>query len=103
MQLRSILLGATIALTGAIGVATAQERTMIVLDGSGSMWGQIDGVPKLQIARDTLRDVLKSVPDTTELGLMAYGHRKKGDCNDIELVVPPALGTAATISDKATV
>jgi len=101
MQLKPFFLGATIALTGAIGVAAAQERTMIVLDGSGSMWGQIDGVPKLQIARDTLRDVLKSVPDTTELGLMAYGHRKKGDCNDIELVVPPALGTASSIADKA--
>ena len=85
----------------AASATLANERTMIVLDGSGSMWGQIDGVPKLQIARDTLRDVLKSVPETTELGLMAYGHRKKGDCSDIELVVPPALGTASTIVEKA--
>lgn len=78
----------------------AAERTMIILDGSGSMWGRIGGKPKLQIARETLRDVLKSVPASTELGLMAYGHRRKGDCGDIELIVPPASGTGAMISDR---
>ena len=26
-------------------VPPTQPRTMIVMDGSGSMWGQIDGVP----------------------------------------------------------
>ncbi|MBL4891835.1 MAG: VWA domain-containing protein, partial [Rhizobiaceae bacterium] len=76
------------------------ERTMIVLDGSGSMWGQIDGKPKLQIARETLREVLKGVPGSTELGLLAYGHRRKGDCGDIELIVPPAPGTGTLISNK---
>ncbi len=101
MHFKTMFLGACIALASSFGAASAQERTMIVLDGSGSMWGQIDGVPKLQIARDTLRDVLKTVPETTELGLMAYGHRKKGDCTDIELMVPPATGTASLIADKA--
>ena len=77
-----------------------QGRTMIVLDGSGSMWGQIDGVAKLEIARKTLREVLKGVPKSTELGLIAYGHREKGNCKDIELIVPVAFGTALTIADK---
>ncbi len=72
---------------------------MIVMDGSGSMWGQIDGVPKLAIARETLRSVLPGVPETTELGLIAYGHREKGNCSDIELVVPAATGTASQISE----
>ena len=71
---------------------------MIIMDGSGSMWGQIDGVPKLSIARDTLRQVLPEVPADTELGLVAYGHREKGNCSDIELVVSPAAGTASQIS-----
>ena len=73
---------------------------MIVLDGSGSMWGRIDGRPKLEIARETLREVLQGVPETTELGLIAYGHREKGNCGDIELVVPPAAGSAGRIADK---
>jgi Ca-activated chloride channel homolog len=32
---------------------------------------------------------------------MAYGHREKGSCADIELVVPPAAGTAQAITDAA--
>ena len=74
-------------------------RTIIVMDGSGSMWGQIDGRAKLEIARDTVGEVLGEVPKAQEIGLIAYGHRRKGDCGDIELVVPPAAGTAARISE----
>lgn len=74
-------------------------RTIIVMDGSGSMWGQIDGVPKLEIARDTVTDVLKGLPASREIGLIAYGHRTRGDCSDIEILVPPAAGTSAAISE----
>lgn len=81
--------------------AGAADRTMIVLDGSGSMWGQIDGRPKLEIARETLRAVLPTIPADREIGLMAYGHREKGSCSDIELVVEPAAGTATAISEAA--
>ncbi len=80
--------------------AFAQNKTMIVLDGSGSMWGRIDGKPKLEIAREVLRDVLPRVPQSTELGLIAYGHREKGNCADIEMIVPPAQATAGQITDK---
>ncbi len=78
--------------------AQAQERSMIVLDGSGSMWGQIDGKAKIGIARETLGDVLGAVPEASELGLIVYGHRTKGDCGDIELAVPAAKGTSAAIT-----
>ncbi|MFE0017466.1 VWA domain-containing protein [Mesorhizobium sp. NPDC059054] len=81
--------------------ALAADRTIIVLDASGSMWGQIDGKPKLEIARQSLRTVLQSLPADRELGLMAYGHREKGSCEDIELVVPPAAGTAGAITAAA--
>ena len=77
----------------ALGLAA--DRAIIVLDASGSMWGQIDGRPKVEIARETLRTVLQTVPSDMELGLMAYGHREKGSCEDIELVVPPAAGSGA--------
>lgn len=84
-----------------LGAARAEGRAIIVLDASGSMWGQIGGKPKLEIARQTLRTVLQGMPADLELGLMAYGHREKGSCEDIELVVPPARGTAAAITDAA--
>lgn len=79
----------------------AQERSIIVLDASGSMWGQIDGRAKLEIAREALGSVLAGLPAETELGLMAYGHREKGSCDDIELVVPPGPGTAQAITNAA--
>jgi Ca-activated chloride channel homolog len=81
--------------------ALAQGRSIIVLDGSGSMWGQIDGRAKLEIAREALAEVLGGLPPETELGLIAYGHRTQGACDDIELIVPPGAGTAAAISDAA--
>ena len=89
------------AALGLCAPALAADRAIIVLDASGSMWGQIDGKPKLEIARETLKKVLTTIPTDMELGLMAYGHRQKGSCEDIELVVPPAAGTAAAISAAA--
>ncbi|MBP9951119.1 MAG: VWA domain-containing protein, partial [Cypionkella sp.] len=101
-RLRSLLKSA--ALIAALASPTlvhAEGRSIIVLDGSGSMWGQIDGKPKLEIAREALAEVLNSIPADTELGLMAYGHREKGSCSDIELIVPPAKGTAQQIAGAA--
>ena len=83
------------------GQAFAAERVIIVLDASGSMWGQIDGKNKIVIARETLGSVLQSVPGDLELGLIAYGHRTKGRCDDIELIVPAGPGTAGRISEAA--
>jgi Ca-activated chloride channel family protein len=88
-------------LSALASTSLAADRTIIVLDASGSMWGQIDGKPKLEVARETLRSVLRSLPADMELGLMAYGHREKGACTDIELVVPPATGTASAITQAA--
>jgi len=83
------------------GQAFAAERAIIVLDASGSMWGQISGKTKIEIARETLGGVLQSVPGDLELGLIAYGHRAKGRCDDIELIVPAAPATAAQIAEAA--
>ncbi|MCT2580641.1 VWA domain-containing protein [Mesorhizobium sp. M1A.F.Ca.IN.020.30.1.1] len=79
----------------------AANRVIIILDASGSMWAQIDGKPKLEIARESLRTVLQSVPGDDEIGFMAYGHRQKGSCADIELIVPPQAGSASAISAAA--
>ena len=79
------------------GQAEEAPRTIIVMDGSGSMWGQIDGRPKLEIAREAVADVVTRLPAEQELGLIAYGHRSKGNCGDIELLVPPGKNTGQTI------
>ncbi len=98
---RSIAGLLALALTPAFAASPNDGQVMIVLDGSGSMWGQIEGKPKLEIARETLSAVLADTPAGTELGLLAYGHRSKGDCKDIELVVPAGTGTAPAIGKAA--
>ncbi|MDD9728201.1 VWA domain-containing protein [Roseovarius sp. SK2] len=77
-----------VALTGS-AVAQDEGATMIVLDGSGSMWGQIDGTPKIEIAREAIGRMLADWPDNRQLGLVAYGHRREGDCDDIETLMEP--------------
>ncbi len=67
--------------------ADNKAKTVIIFDASNSMWGQIKGVPKINIARDALKDVINDW-DESELGITVYGHRKKKDCNDIEAVIP---------------
>jgi Ca-activated chloride channel homolog len=62
--------------------------TIIILDASGSMWGQISGKPKIQIAKEVMNDLIDKLPPEMRVGLMAYGHRRKGDCNDIEMLTP---------------
>lgn len=81
--------------------AMAQDRpnTILVIDGSGSMWGQIDGVNKIVIARDVVGDLLDSFPADQNLGLTVYGHRERGNCADIETVVAPGQGTSARIRE----
>ena len=63
-------------------------KSVIIFDASGSMWGQVDGKAKISIAKEALQDVVKKWNPEVELGLTVYGHRTKGDCTDIETVVP---------------
>lgn len=35
-----------------------------------------------------------------EVGLSAYGHRRKGDCQDIEMLVPVGPVDPTTLKDK---
>lgn len=65
----------------------AVGKVMIVLDASGSMWGEIGGEPKIVIARRVIHDLLRDWDPRIEIGLAAYGHRRKGDCKDIEVLV----------------
>jgi Ca-activated chloride channel homolog len=101
MTFPKMLVAACLAQTLLSAPLLAEGKSIIVLDASGSMWGQIDGRAKLEIAREALGTVLSGLDPATEIGLMAYGHREKGSCEDIELVVPPGPGTGQAITDAA--
>ena len=65
-------------------------NNVFILDASGSMWGQVDGTAKIAIAKEVLTGLIRELPDAAVVGLVAYGHRRKGDCDDVEELV--ALG-----------
>ncbi|WP_444994437.1 VWA domain-containing protein [Aliikangiella sp. IMCC44359] len=65
------------------------NQAILVLDASGSMWGQIDKTPKINIAKKTLSQILLDWDKNTPLGLIAYGHNRKADCSDIETLIKP--------------
>ncbi len=62
----------------------AQESLLFILDGSGSMWGRVDNQPKIGIAKEVMTDLIEKAQPGFSMGLIAYGHRRKGDCQDIE-------------------
>lgn len=47
----------------------AAEDVVIVYDASGSMWGQIDGVSKIEIAREVMNDLINKWDEGTKLRL----------------------------------
>ncbi len=91
------LLAALLCLLPALGFAQEKSRAILVLDASGSMWGQIDGKAKITIAQEVIGELLQSLPADQELGLTVYGHRRKGDCSDIETMILPGGDTRDAI------
>ncbi|MEO0976595.1 MAG: VWA domain-containing protein [Pseudomonadota bacterium] len=77
-----------------------KRTVMMVLDGSNSMWGQIDGVAKISIAKTTMTDLIRDWDFSTPMGLMMYGHRRKDDCSDIEIISTPGFGDRQTFIQK---
>ena len=76
---------------------------MLIFDGSGSMWGKLDGEKqtKLDQARDAVRDALgKLKPQSMQLGLVSFGHRRASDCSDVQVVVPPEAAAAPAFTER---
>lgn len=67
----------------------AGARVILVLDASGSMWGKINGRTKIDIARETVAGIIARWRPQDELGLVVYGHREKGNCGDIQVMLEP--------------
>lgn len=75
--------------------ALGQPSMLYILDGSGSMWGRVGEEPKISAAKTVLGDLIAETPDGVHVGLMSYGHRRKGDCKDIELLIRPGNDRSA--------
>ena len=64
-----------------------ESSILFIYDGSGSMWGRMDGKTKKEIAADILKSTVNGLEEDQKVGFMAYGHRRKSDCEDVELMI----------------
>ena len=73
-------------------VLSLNDRAVeIIVDSSKSMWGQIDGRSKMDIAKTTLEEVSYWLPDDLDLALRTYGSTsasEQNNCSDSNLLVP---------------
>jgi Ca-activated chloride channel family protein len=90
---------AIVAASGLVAMASPARAdtaspALIVVDGSGSMWGKMEGddTAKFYGARDFLRDLLGRAPPQSRIGLASFGHRRKADCSDVEIIAPVEAG-----------
>jgi Ca-activated chloride channel homolog len=70
------------------GYAGSKSNLILIFDASGSMWGQIDGKNKIVIAKEAMDLIVNDLPQNMNVGLVAYGHRRKGDCDDVQTLIP---------------
>ncbi|MBN8912025.1 MAG: VWA domain-containing protein, partial [Rhizobiales bacterium] len=66
--------------------AGSDGPAVLVLDGSGSMWGNIgnERPSKLDLTRQALRQSLSTLSPRVKLGLMSFVQRRRADCSDVE-------------------
>ncbi|WP_188311826.1 vWA domain-containing protein [Salinarimonas soli] len=86
LRLAPALLGGILASSTAL--AQGAPATVLVIDASNSMWGRVDGRPKIEIAREAVASFAGVLPRSGRLGVVAYGHRRPTDCADIETLQP---------------
>jgi len=70
---------------------------LFIYDASGSMWGKMQGKTKMDIAREVLTSTINNLPNQQQIGFIAYGHRKEGDCKDVEFLVEVGNGTKSEV------
>lgn len=91
---RQILAAAWVLAACAMPAFGQQPAATIVIDGSGSMAGWLDRAKssKMDMVRGALAPALAKFPATSSVGLVAFGHRRKGNCTDVEAIVAPEPG-----------
>ncbi|MBW7960240.1 VWA domain-containing protein [Patescibacteria group bacterium] len=76
-----------------------KRNVLIVLDASGSMDLQISGQKRMDLAKQAIKDYVNQASETTNIGLMIYGHKGSNNVAD----KPVSCSTAETIGQIGTV
>ena len=91
--------GLAVTLSASLQAAAKAETNMLfIIDASNSMWGQVDGIAKIETARGALNNLLKDMPADMNLGLMSYGLFSEDSCEDVHYVVDMAPSNHQKIS-----
>ncbi|MBI4390115.1 MAG: VWA domain-containing protein, partial [Nitrospinae bacterium] len=74
-------------------LAQGNREIVVVFDGSSSMAGRMEGRVKLDIAKDSLSEIVKDIPAGSRVALRVYGQKysvdeKEKSCLDSEAVYP---------------
>ncbi|MGD2131780.1 MAG: VWA domain-containing protein [Maricaulaceae bacterium] len=79
-------------------VLEPEDAVGVIFDASGSMLQRIDGVRRVEIARQTLGNlVTDTIPPGVGFSLRVFGHRESGSCRtDLELPLGPLDPAAAS-------
>ncbi len=88
LKLFFALLVLVLAAPNEVMSAEHKPPAVLIIDGSGSMWGRLNKREKIVIVRQELARQLDLLRPRVELGVMSYGHRRRRDCRDIEMIVP---------------
>lgn len=67
----------------------SDTATVVVFDASGSMWNRLEGdLSRIEVARDVMGNYFVDRNPDAPYAIVAYGHNRRGDCSDIEVVTP---------------
>ncbi|WP_019954388.1 vWA domain-containing protein [Yoonia vestfoldensis] len=95
------LIPALAALLLTAAPAMADRVAVLVFDASGSMWNRVEGdLTRIEVARDVMGDYFTSRDGAVPLSVIAYGHNRRGDCRDIEVVTPMGQGDAGSLESR---
>gem|GEM_PF-5675586 len=85
-----LLLAAGLSVPSQAETRASTTTNIVVFDASGSMWNKMENSTRIEIAREVMKQFLDGYDTQQPLGVIAYGHRKRGDCHDIEVLVEPS-------------
>lgn len=89
------MIAGAIALPAAPAAAEDPVNVMFIFDASGSMKRPAGNETRISAAKRVFGQTLRAMPrEGLQTGLIAFGHRRKSDCTDLELVSPLGLDMA---------
>jgi len=100
-QIKHLILGACCALAlPGMAAAADDNKTLLILDYSLSMWSHVEGKPRYQVMRDVINENLPPLDGKLSLGLIGYGHRMANSCSDHKVLIEPDTLNATTFRTK---